>query len=343
MLDQIRSEITSSGAWYGPDLQGDNSWIYQLSESAVSDIDSALQHAENLGVEVPFDKQSFPIGGFADDLGEILDEVGSGRGFCVIRGVPRHRYTDAQCEIIYWGIGVHIGRPVSQNGRGHVLGHVLDEGRSYDDPNARGYQTAQKMDFHCDLLPVDVLGLFCLRQAKSGGLSHLVSSLTIHNVLRQERPDLLDVTYQLFYLDWRGEEPEGERPWYSIPMYSVEDRRVTSRFVSRQYYESCERFGTEYALTEKQREVLDLVQEIANRPELRVSMLLEEGDIQLVNNHTTMHARDAFEDHDDPDLKRHLLRMWIALPDSNRRPLSSALDSRYKWVEAGGIPIKKAI
>ena len=107
-------------------------------------------------------------------------------------------------------------------------------------------------------------------------------------------------------------------------MFSAADGQVTSRFTSRQYLQSCTRFGPEYAITDQQTETLDLVQAIANRPELRVSYQFQEGDIQLVNNHTTMHARDAFEDHDDPALKRHLLRMWIALSDADRR-----LGSRY--------------
>ena len=340
MTEQISEEITGPGAWVGADIQDDESWIHRLSEDAVADIDAALGRAERAGTEIPFGKEAFALACAGDELDGIVGAVAGDQGFCLIRGIPRERYSDAQCALIYWGMGMHIGRPVSQNARGHLLGHVTDEGRSYDDPTARGYQTAQRMDFHCDLLPVDVLGLFCLRQAKSGGVSRLVSCLTIHNVLRRERPDLLDVTYGPFNLDWRGEEPAGEQPWYTIPMFSARDGHVTARFVSRQYYESCERFGVQYAVTEQQREALDLVQEIANRPGLHVSMRLREGDIQLVNNHITMHARDEFEDYDDPALKRHLLRMWTALPDGRRRPLSRALDCRYKWVEAGGIPVK---
>ncbi len=339
--EKILDELTGPSVWAGPEIQNDPNWIYRISDEGIADIDAALHQAEKAGVKIPFSRDHFPLTVFTDELRSILDDVREGRGFAIVRGIPRERYTDEQCALIYWGIGTHIGRPVSQNARGHLLGHVMDEGRSYDDPTARGYQTHQRMDFHCDLLPVDVLGLFCLRQAKSGGMSHLVSSLMIHNVLRRERPDLLEEAYELFTVDWRGEEPEGEKPWYRLPMLSVKDGKVTSRFMSRQYYESCERFGPEYALTQKQKELLDLVQEIANRPELRVTMRLQEGDIQLVNNHTTMHARDEFEDYDEPELKRHLLRMWIALPDEIRRPLSPLLDERYGWVQRGGIPVKQ--
>jgi hypothetical protein len=69
-------------------------------------------------------------------------------------------------------------------------------------------------------------------------------------------------------------------------------------------------------------------------------MSFQEGDIQLINNHMIMHAREAFEDYEEDERKRHLLRMWIGVPDDQRRPLSNALSERYRWVKAGGIPLK---
>ena len=340
MNSQNYAELTGPDVWLGPDIQNDDDWNRELGPDSIADLDAALRHAQKAGVEIPFGKEDFPLTAMADELEKIVAEVRNGRGFSIIRGIPRERYSDRECEIIYWGIGAYIGQPISQNARGHLLGHVIDEGRVFQDPMARGYQTARRMDFHNDLMPVDVLGLFCLRQAKSGGESHLVSSLTVHNVLRRERPDVLDVLYRSFYLDWRGEEPEGHQPWYSIPMFSAEAGKISSRFCNRDYYQSCERFGKEYCLTDEQNEALDIVQDIANRPELRVTMRFEGGDIQLLNNHVTMHGRNDFEDYDDPKLQRHLLRMWICLPDDQRRPLSPAIDSRYEVVKQGGIPVR---
>jgi hypothetical protein len=217
---------------------------------------------------------------------------------------------------------------------------VRDEGRVQADPNARAYQTRQRMDFHTDLLPMDIVALFCARTAKSGGESKVVSALTIHDVLREERPDLLDVLYSPFHIDWRGEEPPNERPFFTIPMFSVVDGKVTTRIVSVPYYKSAARWGEEYGPTPMQLEALEKVQEIANRPELMLSMDFHEGDIQLLNNHTTLHARTAYEDRDEPGMQRHLLRMWIAVDDARRRPLAPALAERYEWVKRGGIPVK---
>ena len=38
------------------------------------------------------------------------------------------------------------------------------------------------------------------------------------------------------------------------------------------------------------------------------------------------HSRSAFEDHDDPDLKRHLLRLWLVMHDG--RQLEADFDNR---------------
>lgn len=340
MTDVLRREITGPSAWRGPDLQDDPSWIRSLPEKALEEIDAALVWVEERAVSIPFGKEDFPLRRGADFLSQVPGMLEQGHGFVLVRGIDRSRYTAAQCELIYWGIGVHLGTPISQNTRGHLLGHVRDEGRSFDDPTARGYQTSAKMDFHADQLPVDVLGLFCVRAAKRGGESALVSVGAVHNILLEERPDLLEVLYQPFNLDWRGEEPAGERPWYTSPMFSCAGGKVTSRVTSRQYFRSVTRYGQELALTDVQREALDALQEVANRPELRLSMLMREGDMQFLNNHAILHARTAFEDYDDPDLKRHLLRMWIALPKEQRRELSPGLAERYRVVEKGGIPAR---
>lgn len=333
-------KIEDPGAWVGPDIQQDTDWIHHLSDEEIAEIDGALSDLRANKVEIPFTANAFKIPNFSAKLDELLDELENGKGIVLIRGLPRERYSDDECALIYWGLGAHLGNPVSQNSRGHRLGHVMDEGKSYDDPTARGYQTAERMDFHSDLMPVDVLGLFCLRTAKTGGASAVISALTIHNVLREERPDLLECLYQPFNLDWRGEEPDGFKPWFTIPMFSEKDGRITSRFVSRQYYESTSRFGEELALAELQREALHAVQDIANRPELRLSMMFQEGDIQFLNNHIALHGRESFEDFDEPERRRHLLRMWIAVPDDKRRPLSDQLAERYQLVKNGGIPMK---
>lgn len=342
MVEIIREKITTPDSWVGPDIQDDPRWLYQLTQEDLQEIDAALQAAKAAGSQIPFQAEDFPIPTFKTRLDELMERVSNGLGVILIRGVPRDRYTDEECGLIYWGISAHIGSPVSQNGRGHLLGHVTDEGKSLADPNARGYQTRNRLDFHSDQLPVDVLGLFCMRKSKSGGASFLVSVNAVYNVLLAERPDLVDVYYQPFHIDWRGDHPDGEQPWYDIPMLSARDGKLASRVTNRSFMESVTRYGEELALTDIQKEALDVFQEISNREELRLQMHFEPGDMQFINNHTILHAREAYEDYDDPALKRHLLRVWIGLPDDKRRPLASVLDERYSLVANGGIPKQAA-
>ncbi|MDG2269541.1 MAG: TauD/TfdA family dioxygenase [Alphaproteobacteria bacterium] len=338
MTEIIRERITAPDAWVGPDIQKDNRWLHTLTADEIAEIDTALQAVKSARLEIPFGADAFPIPTFKARLDELISRVTDGLGVILIRGIPRERYTNDECGLIYWGLGVHMGRPVSQNSRGHLLGNVTDEGKTLDDPDARGYQTKNRLDFHCDQLPVDLLGLFCLRTAKSGGTSYLVSAPAVHNVLLDERPDLLDVLYAPFHVDWRGDHPDGEQPWYDVPMLTAHDGRIAARVTNRSFMESVSRYGEELTLSEAQREALDVFQEISNREELRLKMDFQEGDMQFINNHSILHARQAYEDHDEPDRKRRLLRMWIGMTDHRRRQLAPILAERYRYVETGGIP-----
>lgn len=338
MIEIIRDEIATPDTWVGPEIQEDSRWLYELSEDEIEEIDGALQTIKAAGHEIPFAADAFPIPEFSMRLDELVSRVSDGLGVILIRGVPRERYTNDECALIYWGIGAHIGRPVSQNSRGHLLGHVTDEGKTLDDPDARGYQTRNRLDFHCDQLPVDLLGLFCLRKSKSGGASFLVSAPAVHNVMREERPDLLEILYKPFHVDWRGDHPDGAQPWYDCPMLSAHKGRLAARVTNRSFMESVSRYGDELTLTDIQREALDVFQEISNRAELRLQMYFEEGDMQFINNHTILHAREAYEDYEEPERKRHLMRMWIALEDARRRELAPILAERAAFVRDGGIP-----
>lgn len=337
---QLRAPVADASAWRSADLQHDHRWIRHLGPAELTEIEAALARAARRRLRAPFDRTDFEIPAVAALLDEAAAELDHGCGVQLIRGLPRADLTDAECELVYWGLGVQLGRPVSQNARGDRIGHVRDEGKSITDPSVRSYQTRGKLDFHADKLPVDVLGLLCLRTARAGGTSRIVSATAIHDVILDERPDLLEVLYEPFTLDWRDEEPPGEAPWYRLPMFSECAGKVTSRFTTLAYFHSAARHGDEFAVSPEQDEALLYAQEVANRPEMQLAMDFEEGDVQLLNNHVTLHARDAFEDHPEPERKRHLLRLWIAYPPERRRPVSPLLQERLRLVDQGGIPAR---
>ncbi len=334
---QIEERIGPT-VWLGEEKERDEEWIIRLRPEMIDELEDRVRSSADL--ELPFEASDFALEACAEVVDGVVSLLSDGPGLALVRGLPRERFTDAECERIYWAFGVHLGTPVRQNSAGDRLGHVRDTGMSVDDPNVRVYQTNIKLDYHADQLPVDVLGLFCLRTAMRGGASKIVSATTIHNVVLEERPDLLEVLYQPFNVDWRGEEADGDQPWYQMPMFSVAEGKIASRFASLAYFRSVDRFGDHLSMTADQVEALDFVQEVANRPGMAMSMMFEEGDMQFLNNHVMLHARDAFEDHADLERRRHLLRMWISYKPENRQPLSPLLAERYRYVESGGMPIK---
>jgi hypothetical protein len=338
MIDMVTEDLEGPDVWFGRDLQERDDWIIRLDNDDVADIDAALVVAKSNGAVIPFGRDLFPLDRLRATIDRTFNLVSQGCGVALLRGLPRERYTPEECELIYWGIGCYLGTGVSQSPRGDLIGYVRDEGLTMGDPNARGYKTAGELQFHCDQLPTDILGLFCVNDARSGGESQIVSALAIHNVVREERPDLLPYLYEPINVDWRGDEPEDQPPWYRVPMFSVAEGKITSRFTNKFFVRSTTRHGEELTPTPEQWAALEFAHAVAERPEMRLTMSFQPGDMQFISNHTTLHGRSIFEDWEEPDRKRLLLRLWVAVDDARRRPLSPLLDERYHWVSIGGIP-----
>jgi hypothetical protein len=335
----LPSEIRGPSAWYGPDVAARRDWIETPSEDEIVEVERATKRLVDAQVDIPaIGRGDFPLPTLGTRLRRMLEEVLNGRGFVLIRGLPVERWTHREAAVAFFGLGAHLGSARSQNAQGHVLGHVKDLGRSSSDPNARIYQTRERQTYHTD--SCDVVGLMCLRPAKSGGLSSLVSSVTIFNEMRRRRPDLLSVLFDPIETDRRGEVPEGQKPYFTIPVFNWHAGLLSTIYL-RQYIESARRFADVPPLTSKQSEALDLFDSLANDPALRLLMEFRPGDVQLVHNHTLLHDRTAFEDWPEPERKRHLLRLWLAPPEA--RPLPMVFAERYGSVtpgDRGGVVVK---
>ena len=181
-------EVRDRSAWYGSDLAGRTDWIERLSEAEIVEVANAVRELESSQVELEtLTPTDVPLPILGPRLQHLLNEVLNGRGFVLIKSLPVERWTKREAAIAFLVIGIHLGNLRMQNAEGHLLGHVKDLGRSSDDPNTRIYQTRERQTHHTD--SCDVVGLLCLQEAKSGGLSSLVSSTTIFNEMRRRRPD----------------------------------------------------------------------------------------------------------------------------------------------------------
>lgn len=276
-------------------------------------------------------REAFPLPGLGEKLLRFRGQILNGRGFLLMRGLPVERYSTREAATAYFGLGTWFGGARSQNAMGHVLGHVYNLGRNVEnDPTARTYQTNERQTFHTD--SCDIVALLCLQKAKSGGLSAIVSSMTIYNEIHRRRPDLLRELFSPFATDRRGEVPAGKKTYMDMPVYHWHEGYLSAIY-ARRYIDSTSRLEGVPPLTPVQLEALDLLDSLANDAELNLHMELQPGDMQWLHNHTILHDRTAFQDWEAPGKKRHLLRLWLAVPGA--RPLPEVYAERYGKVDIG--------
>lgn len=308
--------------WRGPDMAARQDWITRLDDSDVSELRAALTEVLKQGIGIPkLSREDFPIPRVARKLEAIRLELERGRGFALIRGLPVGALSKLESALVFWGMGSHLGPAFAQNAQGDVLGHVRDLGASYKDTKARGYQTRARLPFHND--STDVVGLLCLNKARSGGASRIVSSGAVHNAMLEQRPDLCEAMYGPFYVDRRGEESPGQKPYYTTTFFCRHQGRLFAKY-NRGYVDSAQRFPEVPRLTGAQRAALDLMDTLCNDPAYYLDMTLEPGDIQFVCNYSVLHARATYEDWPEPERKRHLLRLWLRTPGFASLPESYA-------------------
>lgn len=325
--------IVDPAVWTKEEMSRTKEWIYELSADQIADLDRAVEHAERSGTPViDIRRENFALPVLGPVLAALRRDVIFGRGFVLIRGVPIHRYTRAQAVIAYFGIGNHVGRVVSQNGKGHLVGHVknITNGDYYKNHDERGYRTNNLLRFHSD--SCDMVGLLCLHPAKSGGLSSITSTSHLHNVMLERRPDLVEVLTQPFFWDRRGEVPPGKKPWYELAIFHCYHGQFNSRY-GRIHIDSAQRFDEVPRLSPKQLEALDYMEKLLG--ELRFDMEFRQGDIQILHNHLVLHSRTEYEDYPEPERRRHLLRLWMTY--DGERPAPAAFAERLNGINLGNV------
>lgn len=325
-------KIEGPASWLGKDLaKQPERWLLSLSNEQIADLEQAAERFLSLGLDIgEVSKDTFQLKVFDKHLSNLQEKLIHGLGFEVIRGLPIQTYDQQFAAAIFCGVGAHLGSARSQNAAGHILGHVRDIGADANNPNTRIYQTSKRQTFHTD--SADVVGLLCIREAKEGGMSLLVSANTIFNRMLDLRPDLVEYLFHPMATDRRGEVPDGMEPYMTIPPLSWHNGELTV-FYQRQYIDSAQRFEGAMRLSAKHIEALDLFDELANDSDLHLSMQLQPGDMQFVYNHSQLHDRTGFVDWPDPGKRRHLFRLWLSIPGD--RELPECFTQRYGSIEPG--------
>ena len=305
--------VVSAAAWRGDELVQRGGWQVTLDRADLEELEAALEQARRTRRPLArLTAQDFPLPRLGPRIAEWAQTLSAGRGVQVVRGIPVERYAQEDSERLFFCLGLHLGTPGAQNRNEELLGHVRSEGLSYQDPRVRGYRTAASLAYHCDL--ADVVGLFCLRTARSGGTSRFVSSVTVWNELFRRRPDLALRLFEPLEFDTRG---DGGLNFFPIAPCRYAAGQLRTCYHA-DYFRTAQQHRGARKLSPRDAELLDLYDEIAATPGLYLEMDFAPGDIQLLSNHTVLHARSAYVDHEEPERKRHLLRLWLSLPHAYR-------------------------
>ena len=314
-------------AWYGKDLLNDASWLVHLTPQDLAEIAAAVREVRAHGLALgEVGRASFPLPTLATKLAAWLEEIRTGRGFVVVRGLNAGNYSDDDVGLIFWCIGAYLGVPVTQNPRGDLLGHVYDHGRQYGDLDVRGYETNAHLPFHTD--SCDLVGLLCLRRSRRGGLSSIVSSVTLHNEILRRHPEYLAPLYRGYhYIKREAAMSDDPITANRLPVFGAKDGYVSARLVRNQIRAACLKTGK--PLEPLEAAALDFLDSLAYDPEIHLDMDLQVGDMQLCNNYTILHSRTEFEDYAEPERRRHMIRLWLTFQE--RRPMGDAFPAHQGY------------
>jgi hypothetical protein len=323
----------SRTAWSVPELAADPSWVFSLSDAVAGEMAQAVRRAHRPGQPlIEYRRDDFEFGAALPVLHAAFAELRDGRGIALVRGLPRDALSEQEFELLTWAIGLHTGVPRPQGKASHYLSAVRDVGTVYRSGTGRGYSSNAELDFHTD--GADVVALTCFNTAKAGGMSMVSSSVTAHNIMVAEHPDLAALLHGTFHFSRQAEQAPDEAPFYPHPIYAEDGGRLHSRW-NRNRITSAQKLPGVPPLSAAQHTAVDLLDEILRRPSVMYAMHLAPGDMQLLNSHVTLHSRTEFEDHDDPAAKRLLFRLWLTPPDA--RTLPEAWRPGYRSVAAGTV------
>ena len=325
---QTYQHNSQSFAWNASSFKSSADYTLQLTPEESTELLEAVRSLEHPEAPQQYGKAAFPLPTLSSRLAIASEEVRAGRGFVILRGLPVDGVTLQEYIAAVWVIGTHFGNALSQNTSGDLIGHVLDA--SADDATPRMYRSNLELRPHNDITAM--ISLACWHKSQTGGASVIVSAVTVHDELRRLEPAVLEPLYRGFYYHQVGEEAPGEPPVTRsrIPLFAVRNGELSSRYLRSNLVAGHKVQGT--PLTTEEISAMNRFDQVATAPENRLAFFLERGSMIVINNYTVMHARTSFQNFPEPELKRHLIRLWLDKDGFRNAP------SEYNFHETNGVP-----
>lgn len=320
-------------AWLADDIKRATEWIRPLSASEKTCLRDGL--GRFLKLEIPIEQATgadFDFGDLSPLLKDLRQQLYRGFGLVLVKGFPIGGLSEQEIKALYWGFTNQLGvlRPQGKNSA--LMNHVKNTGGVYRQAGGRGYNTNSELDFHVDF--ADWVGLLCIQDAKAGGMSKACSSRALFDALAEAHPELAKALMEPICYSRQDEQSADERPFYKAPIVAIEQGWFSCRY-TRNHIRYAHRHEGASAPTPMQEQAMNWLDTAAKDNKFAFEMRLEPGDLQIINNHVVLHSRTAYEDHEEPEKKRSLLRAWIATPDS--QPLSLAMAEAYHDHRPGSV------
>ena len=314
-LPMLTEAVPDHRAWRGSSLAADR-YLVRIPDECVAEMQSVL--AELRRAPVPtllLLPEHFALVACAQWMKDVRARLDEGPGFVVLDRLPLDRMSRQEAVDVYWLLGNLLEPPVAQEWRGTVIYDVRHDGQSFTE-NTRGALTPAGLEMHNDSsmgeAPPNYVSLMCLATARSGGMSIVSSALAAHNYFLRERPELLRRLYEPFYRDHQEYQAADAAATNFRPVFAW-DGQLRTRFNARHTFRGYEKTGR--VLDEAGAEAVTLMENFLGDPEHRLDLWLEPGQIQILNNRVIVHGRTPYEDHDEPDRRRHLVRLWLRAGD----------------------------
>jgi hypothetical protein len=301
---------SASFAWKASSFEDPADYLVELTSDDRGELLASLDNLSRRGRLAPVHalaKADFGFGGLGSKLDRAYDEVRSGKGFVVLRGLPLQGLSLEQFTACAWGVGTHFGRALSQNAQGELVTSVIDA--SGEDATPRMYRSNLELRPHSDITAM--ISLACWHKSASGGASIIVSGVTVHDEIRARSPALLEPLYRGYHYHRLGEgsaDEETSTP-YRTPVFANRNGQISCRYQRAGIAAGMRERNV--PLDEHDLEALNLFDQVASAPENRLAFFLERGDMIVINNYTVMHARTRFTNFPEPERQRRLVRLWF--------------------------------
>lgn len=271
----------------------------------------ALARARRLEPVHALTRADFALPTLGPRLAAAYEDVRSGRGFVVLRGLPIDGLTLDEYTAVVWAIGTWFGSPLSQNAQGELVSYVIDA--TGIDATPRMYRSNLELRLHTDVTAM--IALACWRPAQEGGESFIASALAIHDEIKRRAPHLLERLYRGYHYHRLGEEAEGAAPVtpYRMPVFAIRNGQLSCRYQRAGLAAGERTLG--HALDQTDLQALDLFDEVARAPDNRLAFSLDRGEMVVINNYTVLHARTKFTEFPEPEQRRRLVRLWLDAKD----------------------------